>query len=96
MIYGHLILLCPACNWCISCLMEAHTEGNNSARNGSSDRAATTGEEQDGSIGDGCVEDADRGLSQRQGVPVWRLVLPGIPQTSLLRHPVGIQEVNST
>lgn len=40
MIYGHLLLLCPSCNWCISCLMEAHTEGNNSARNGSSDRGS--------------------------------------------------------
>lgn len=39
-IYGHLIPLCPACNWCTSCLMEAHTEGNNSARNGSSDRGS--------------------------------------------------------
>lgn len=48
--------------------------------------AATTGEEQDG-----CVGEADGGLSPvqkariesrwRPGVPVWRLALPGEPQT---------------
>lgn len=77
--------------------MEAHTEGITLPGMDLVTGAATTGEERGG-----CVGDVDRGLSPvqkaqresrwRPGVPVWRLASPGIPQTSFLRPPVGIQE----
>lgn len=54
-----LFPLCPACNRCTSCLMEARTEGNNSARNASSDGGSHHRLRE----GWGDIVDSDRGQS---------------------------------